>query len=209
MNSTTVYLCWILWALVLGGSAAWWGQRARRTVLGIFIDSRSRFSLSRFQITVWTILVFSLFAGFFFARVVSGLGAEALAIKIPNELLILMGITVGSTATATAVKVGKDLRATQPGATLSLKPPSVPRFSQVILEEEGSATGDEVSVTKFQNFWITVVVLVAYIVLASEQISAAATAQELSSLPKFDMTLNYLVGISHAGYIAGKLPDRR
>lgn len=65
------------------------------------------------------------------------------------------------------------------------------------------------SVTKFQNFWITVILLVAYMVTAFEHVGKAPTVAELTSLPDLHQSLNFLLGISHAGYIGGKLPDRK
>ncbi len=198
----SVYILWTVAAVVLVVSAAWIGSSARGNVLGILIDSRGRFSLSQFQIVLWTILVLSLLSGAFIARLLGGVD-NPLNITIPNELLIVMGISVGSTTVSGAIKASKDLK------QVAIKGKGgVSKFSQVFLVEEGTEA-ETIDVTKYQNFWLTLIAVVAYIATAVTYISTKTTIAELNSLPGFSDTLLTLLGISHAGYIAGKLPDRK
>lgn len=201
MNSGFVW--WGISAAVLIVAAAWIGRRApKANILGIFLDSRGRFSLSQFQIVLWTIVVLSLLAGVFFARLFAGV-PKPLDVKIPNELLIVMGISTGSAATAGAIKASKDIR----DVTIidSAKPPT---FAQVYLVEEGTQSA-VVDPTKFQNFWLTLIAIVAYVAMAVAHIAAKTAVADLNSLPGFEGTLVTLLGISHAGYLAGKLPDKK
>jgi len=199
---TAVYLWWFVSALVLVVAAGWIGRRAPHgNALGILIDSRGRFSLSQFQIALWTIVLLSLLTGVFVARLLARI-PQPLNIAIPNELLIVMGISVGSTAAAGAVKAGKDIR------NVSILSKDQPKFAQVYLTEEG--TGKEtVDITRFQNFWLTVIVVGAYVASVFTFIGATKTLGELASLPGFDKSLLTLLGISHAGYIAMKIPDKK
>lgn len=116
MNS--VYVWWAVSAGVLIFSAARIGKATHGNVFGLLIDSRGRYSLSQFQITLWTVLVLSLLSGVFFARLFGGV-SDPLGITIPNELLLVMGISVGSTTLAGAVKANKDLRGVPVNSTRS------------------------------------------------------------------------------------------
>ena len=198
---SSVYVWWAISAVVLIVSAGWAGHSAKKNFLGIFVDGRGRFSLSQFQIVLWTILVLSLLSGVFLARLVGGV-ENPLNITIPNELLIVMGISVGSAVASGAVKASKDLKDT----------PIIGRdeskFSQLYLVEEG--TGPEtVDITRFQNFWLTLIVVGAYLATVVAYIAAQTTLADINSLPGFSGTLVNLLGISHAGYIAMKIPDKK
>ncbi len=72
-----------------------------------------------------------------------------------------------------------------------------PRPAQLFLEEEGREADQVVSITKFQNFVFTLVVAFAYVVLTIK-------AQDYPVLPQ---QVLWLIGISHAGYVAGKVPN--
>ena len=198
---TSVYVWWGISAAVLVTSAAWLGRTVKQNILGILLDNRGRYSLSQFQIVLWTLVVLSLLSGVFFARVFGGV-ATPLNITIPNELLIVMGISVGSAATASAIKASKDLKDAR------IRTKDLPKFSQLYLAEEGSGP-ETIDVTRFQNFWLTLIVIVAYVATAVAYIAAQGTPAEITALPPFDPTLLGLLGISHAGYLAGKLPDQK
>lgn len=87
--------------------------------VGILIDSRNKLSLSRLQITLWTLLALSAFSTIALHRTiplltgeVSLFGAESggfdpLNIRFPEELLIAMGISTASLAGATYIKSTK------------------------------------------------------------------------------------------------------
>jgi hypothetical protein len=197
-----VYVAWVVSALVLIASAGWVGWKTKGNILGILVDSRNRFSLSRFQIVLWTIAVLSLLAGAFVGRLLAGV-ANPLNVAIPTELLAAMGISVGSAASASAIKAGKDLRgqASRSGRA--------PYFTQVVTTEEGSYVDRTVDIAKFQNFWMTILVVVAYISTASAYVAGFSSVADLTALPGFDPSLLILLGISHAGYLAGKLPDKK
>jgi hypothetical protein len=64
-----------------------------------------------------------------------------------------------------------------------------------------------IDVTKFQNFWITLILVGAYVVLAVATISSLSDIGQLMSLPGLSANLVSLLAISHAGYLAGKIPS--
>lgn len=196
---------WLVTAAVIVLLAVLLGNLVRHEPLGILIDSRGRYSLTQLQLVLWSIVVISLISGVFFGRMFANV-PSALDFTIPEEVLLLMGISVGSAVTATVVKAGKD--AARPAAIAASNTQDRPRFTQIFLVEEGELADRVVDVAKFQAFWITVVLVVAYVALAVAAIRAAPSPAEMTALPKVAGTFVTLLGISHAGYLAGKIPDR-
>lgn len=201
------FLAWGVSAAILVVLAAWIGHRHVRSVgiFGILIDSRGRFSLTHLQLTLWTVVVLSLLLGVFFGRLWQGV-PDPLGFDIPPGLLGVLGISVGSAVTASAVKAYKDtsvperVKASEPGGE------NAPSFGQIFLAEEGPLADRVIDIAKFQNFGITCVAVVAYIALAINTIRDAGSADKITSLPTFTAGLITLIGISHAGYVGGKLP---
>ena len=213
------YLFWGISAVVLLVLAALVGYRARfesldkPTIWGILIDVRERFSLNRFQLVMWTLLILSTFLGL----LVYNLGSDpGIALSIPGELLGLLGISIGSTTVAGAVKDYKDttrpekiaggknyIKRTKVAAwarakSVSLTPQS-PSFSQVFMEEEGSQGNNRtVSISKFQNFVFTLALGIIYVVLTVKA----------KGYPDLDEKVLWLIGISYSGYVGGKLPNK-
>jgi len=174
---------------------------------GILIDDRERFSLNRFQLTMWTILILSTFL----ALILANVGSPTAAMAIPNELLGLLGISLGTGVVAGAVKDGKnilrpgkigggpDFVARLPVAVRQpLNPGVPPRFAQVFLEEEGDAANKVVNVTKFQNFIFTIALGVVYVVLTYKARGYATFGEQAL----------WLLGISHGTYVGGKVPSK-
>jgi hypothetical protein len=168
-----------------------------RTVLGILIDSRVRFSLTHFQTVVWTLLILS---GLIAVLIVTG---DFSKLQIDAALLGLMGISAGSAVLGTGVKAAKDSGGSSADvARMGHKLPDgttvKPRFSQIWLEEEGKLADRVVSVTKFQNFIFTLVLVAIYCKLAVDA----------GGLPELPESVVWLIGISHAGYVGGKVPNK-
>jgi hypothetical protein len=207
---TTILVAWAASALALLALAMTLGMRLRpsRGPLGILIDARGRYSLTHLQIVVWSIVVLSLVSGLFWGRLVDGV-PDPLGFSIPDQVLGLLGISAGSAVTAMAVKAGKDAtptgRSRVAASSMALDPP---RFSQVFLMEEGACADHVIDVTKFQNFIITLTLVVAYVAMGVDMIARADRPAQLTALPTFSGTLLALLGISHGAYVAGKLPSQ-
>ncbi len=82
--------------------------------IGVLIDSRSKISLSRLQITLWTVMVLSAYLTMALPRVAAMVGdhptmttEEALNITFPEELILAMGISATSFAGASLIKSNK------------------------------------------------------------------------------------------------------
>lgn len=197
----TFQVAWPISALVLLVVAWGIGKAANGSALGILIDDRGRHSLTHFQTVLWTITILSSLVAVFVAR-----GFDASSLVIPRELLGLMGVSAGSAVLSTAVKATKDALGSR--AAVAFDGREVVRFdgskdtiraklSQIWLQEEGDQADHVVSITKFQNFVFTLVVFVAYV----------GIAWRTSGLPSLPDNVVWLIGISHAGYVGGKVPD--
>ena len=206
-----LYWGWGISAVVLIIAAGWAGRRSKGTYLGFLIDERNQYSLSKFQVTLWTTLVLSLIGGVVIGRIFHG--GDALGFKIPDELLIVMGISLGSGAAAAVVKADQDNRAALRAAALGVTAPTPAplasaTFRQMLAVEQGGVAIETVDLTKFQNFWITLILVAAYIALAANSFNKLVSPSDIKALPGFDGTFVTLLGISHAAYLAGKLPSR-
>lgn len=95
----------LIWAIVAAVAvlviAAAVGLSKGKTVFGVLIDGRGKYSLSRLQILLWTAMVVGGYFGIAFPKLEF--------ITIPNEVLGLLGITLGSTVVSTAIKANQIL----------------------------------------------------------------------------------------------------
>lgn len=183
------------------------GTEGKGSWLGVLIDERQRFSLTHLQIVLWSLLVLSLLAAMFLARWIGGVSpGELLKIQIPPEILSLAGISGGSAVVATAIKSPR----TQSVRTQSRDPKTNKRnptqFSQVFMVEEGENIDKVIDVTKFQNFFLTLIAVAAYGIMTA---AALATTPVPSAFPGFTSDLLWLIGISHAAYVGGKFPEKK
>lgn len=217
VHPTAFYTSWAVAGVILLVFAALLGRATGYGPVGILIDQRGRYSLNRLQLVLWTLLVLSTFLGLFFGLLFSvgfgGLNKKEVfdaVFNIPPNLLVLMGISVGSATTAGAVKSAKDAsgKVQEAGvlpatATAAVAPPGTkvpPHFSQVFLQEEGSQIDNIIEVTKFQNFFFTIALAITYVVLVANLKSPG--------YPEFSDKVLWLLGVSHAGYIGGKMPTK-
>jgi len=121
----------VLWGLgilimvILLGLA---GREIKGRWTGALIDSRNKFSLSRLQMTLWTIMVLSAYLAVAMPRVLAMLGSnptlsqeQALNIQFPEELLFAMGISAASFAGADLIKNTKKNKTLQIAAKPDLE----------------------------------------------------------------------------------------
>ena len=202
MDSYSFHIWWCISVVALLLLAYLVGRQGKRGTLGIFIDGRGRYSLTHFQIVLWTIVILSSVIGILISH-----GFDTKDLQIPPQLLGLMGISAGSGVLATGVKGTKD----GPGSTANIarsgtftlsggvQTTIVPRFAQIWLEEEGDQADKVVDITKYQNFIFTLVIIGVYV----------AMAWKSGKLPTLPDNVVWLIGISHAGYVGGKIPNKK
>jgi hypothetical protein len=199
-----IYVSWGVSGAVLLVLAVVVGIAANKRIDGILIDKRGRYSLTHFQLCLWTITILSLLSGVFFGRLVHGV-TDPLDITIPGRVLGLLGISLASGVTATTVKRTKDITH---GDSVSVSGGTEypPRLAQMFFAEEGAFANQIVDISKFQGFVVTVLLVVAYIAVSVNRIGAAPSAQALNSLPDLSSTWLVLLAISHGAYVTAKIP---
>jgi len=191
---------------------------------GLIIDNRNRVSLSKFQATAWTVLILSAFITAILARVMNGID-NAADIGIPGNLLAVMGISATSlvaTPVILNVKSGQYAGDGQADATsnkladggqnsvgLVYARPNVAQASWLDMfrgEEVNNAASPDLG--KIQQFLITIGVLITYGAtlwhMFGGPVPPQAPSTWLNNLPEFSRDTAWLVGISHAGYLAYK-----
>lgn len=197
---------WGICAGVLLVAAGLLGAWVRNKPLGILVDNRGRYSLAHFQMVTWTIVVLSLIAAVTVARVLNPASqATALEFAIPSTLLLVMGISLGSAVGASAIKGTKDQA--RPDAIAASNDDDKPRLLQLFTLEEGALADKAIDIGKFQNFWLTLILVMGYVALTVSQLRGVE-ANLITALPDFTDSMITLLAISHAGYLANKLPNR-
>lgn len=143
-----------------------------------------RYSISRFQVWLWTAVILSSYTFIFFTK-----GA---IVAIPSTLIGLMGISVGSIVTATSIAVRKKDQNRDPGSPASSASGSTPdeqNWLASMLSENGSP-----SAMRLQMFAWTIAMTVFFV-------WQAVTTATLWDIPP---SLLALMGVSHGGYLIDK-----
>lgn len=191
---------------------------------GWMIDERNRMSLSRMQMGLWTVVVLS---GFFAAALANLAGRQPnpIAIALPPELWLLMGISTTSLvasplirSTKTEPKANDDQKAQQlellakqgvdqtkvdnTGLIVTNKEPKDALWSDLFKGEE---TGNVAlfDLGKIQMFYFTLVLVLTYAMALGYQFATATSA--IHEFPGLDSSIIALLGISHAGYLVNKV----
>src|SRR5262249_35289596 len=92
-----------------------------------------------------------------------------------------------------------------PSETQNGKKVIKPHFSQVFMQEEGAQIDQVIDVAKFQNFILTLALGITYVVLLWQ---LPKPGYPNLDLPQGQGNILWLLGISHAGYLGGKLPTK-
>lgn len=206
-----VTLCGIGWTAV----GRWWA---------VLIDDRNKFSLSRLQLVLWTVLVLSAFFATALARLAAGV-PDPLGIAVPETLWWLMGISTTSlvgTPLVRSVKTNRQPLPSERAATLHQVSSGGPargqpqpetrglivqnvsveaaRWTDLFMgEETGNAAQPDMG--KIQMFFFTVVLVVAYGLALARNFQSGTLP---SQLPELHGSMLALLGISHAGYLVNK-----
>jgi hypothetical protein len=203
MAQYAFHVWWAICFVLLLFVASWIGRKANLGPLGILIDRRGRYSLTHFQVVVWTLLILSSLLGVLLSK-----DFDPAGLRLSAELLGLMGISAGSAVLATGVKATKDALGSNAqvawvGRTIKrrdgVEDTIEAHFAQIWLEEEGAMADKVISITKYQNFVITLVVVAFYVSITWKQAALP------NNLPE---SVVWLIGISHAGYVGGKVPNQ-
>lgn len=210
------------WLATVGASIAGFGvmgMAANGRPAGILIDGRNVLSLSRLQACAWTILVLPAIAAAAAWNLHLAQG-QALDLAIPQQLIIAMGISLGSlTATPAllSLKAQTPPAASQVAAASAVMAPAGAAGSAVTMgtlvgrqctqdaswldlfrgEEVGNAGSPDIG--KVQKFLFTALLVGIY---AAALWHAFGTSDApYSGLPPLSDDFVWLLGVSHAGYL--------
>lgn len=107
---TAAFLAWAGISLVMLGLLIVLGH-ARGHWFGAFIDGRNRYSLSKIQITLWTITVLGSWLAIAMTRAASGIEAgQILQVSIPGSIVAALGLSSASFAFSTGIKSAQSNR---------------------------------------------------------------------------------------------------
>lgn len=175
---------------------------------GVLIDQRNRMSLARLQLVLWSLLVISAVMTEGTVNAMWSLVPDALKnplnISVPPEMWILLGL---SGASAVAVPVVLGAKAQQ--GTLSVNGLGDHAWRDIFYGDE-TGNDDQVDFSKVQQFFLTVVLVIAYaveiaaIMLHPSAPADVAGAKAMLYFPALDKGLVALMGVSQLAYIGYK-----
>ncbi len=151
LGSLAPVIRWLLILLLMIGFLALLGWRRHQRLDGFLIDARYKMSLSRFQLTLWTLVAFSAFFTLALDRTIglltkSNPGIDPLAINFPDELLLALGISTVSLAGSSFIKARKTQSET--GRSLELITDEASRLSK---EQRDARTNLNASLKKLEE----------------------------------------------------------
>jgi hypothetical protein len=193
------------------------------SALGFALSGQNRYSLSRAQVTAWTIVVFGTLLGAAEWNLIAH-ADNALSIEIPNPVLAMLGISIFTAVAAPAITSVKaqatqatddQIAAAKARSALAGQPePNIRAVGPVLANEQPASaswhdlfTGDDVSVaglvdiSKLQQAALTLIILAIYFAMAMQSFGAG---HAITSLPAVGESAAYLLAISNAGYLAYK-----
>jgi hypothetical protein len=178
--AVAVALVWLLWRSIGPRSAS----GLMRNPLAAFLidDQTNSYSLSRFQLMVWsTVIVFGYVHLYFSRQLVQGVPGLP---PIPDGVPTLLGLSAGTTVLAVGATLARGSKGAGP-----VKPTAADLIS----------VGGTVVPERVQFLVWTLLGAAGFlgIVLAAEPTT-------ISALPEVPQSLLYLMGVSSAGYLAGK-----
>lgn len=214
--------CWV--ATAAGMVLFVWGLgwRSSQRLAGVIIDNRNKESLSKLQITSWTILILSaIVAAAAYNIGTQGFGS-ALDFEVDPNLWALLGISTASfigtplvlghkAATKTAdpgqLSVMQAKLGTAATAQGHVQVNASPRDASWLDLFRGDEVGNAATLdlSKVQNFLITLITLAVYAgALGNMLVTAWKQPHGITALPPLSQGFVYLLAISHGGYLVYK-----
>lgn len=207
------------------------GIDVAETPLGIILSGRNTYSLSRLQMSLWTVLALSALVGVAVSRAWGigdvGTPTTALSINIPGELLAAMGIsyfTGFAAPAALSIKAQTPSTAAQVNLASNRLGESIYADGSVVnrplnatakiadmVQGDDLATAGTVDLSKVQQLLITLLLVGIYFVMLVGLFNGdpkAALVDGKTQLPPFSKDFLTLLGLSHAGYLAYKVAPR-
>ena len=173
--------------------------------LGLFIDDRNKMSLSRFQIVLWSVLIFSAFL----ATALTNLPlvknpTAALNISIPPEILTILGISTTSLVGAPLILNNKPENQVDRNGPGTNDPAGQPSWFDMFKGDDTS-NANYLDLSKVQLFYSTLILALVYALALGSQLMVVDPKHPLiDAFPAVNATIVGLFGISHAGYLTYK-----
>jgi hypothetical protein len=178
---------------------AWMSIRGTGYGIARFLVGRdNRYSKSKLQIAMWFGIVIVSYLGALYLRWWTSIPSLIGGVDIPENLLLLSGISALSFAGAKGIAQGKQNRAAAAGVVA--KPPAdQPRFpSDLVSDDSGQP-----DIGDFQMVVITLIAVGVYVVQIFDFLSLLNMTAQVS-MPDVDPTLLGIFGISHGTYLTKK-----
>lgn len=193
-------------------------------LFGWLINEQNRMSLSRLQMFMWTVLIMSAFVTAVLGNLHFKHYQEAVAIAIPKELWLAMGISITSLVGSGLIQEGKqkkepkDLDLQENKRNGVLEKAQKPALNDLIRGEE-VGNCDIIDLTRLQNLLITFVLIGTYaaslyvmfttLLTVTANVPDVALNFPIKSFPELGSSAIALLTISHAGYLAAKAIDNQ
>lgn len=181
--------------------------------LGLLVDQRNRVSMSRAQLAIWSLLIIS-------AVITEGTlnvflwhpgpvgDPGPLDLQIPASVWGLLGLSGASAIGAPLILIGKG------GDAVAKKPKNTQTLLDAVHSDD-AASADCLDLSKLQNLFLTLAVVLVYAIAIGKSIAEAGTADQsgalaLARFPDLGAGFVALLGVSHATYLGYKgIPQKR
>lgn len=200
---------WLLDLATLTLLVGFIGVASGKGPVGFLIDDRNKLSLSRLQVTLWTLVVISAVASIVLIKLAAG---ESPDVEIPEPLLWAIGISgtaLAGTAVIQHVKEDPARTPSQPrtanlrGLIVVNPTPAAAGWTDLFMgEEEGNF--DRLEIGKVQMFYFTVIAVIVYGLSILELLGGETSTGGIESLPALSGGLVALLGLSNGIYLAKK-----
>jgi hypothetical protein len=195
------------WLLTLAATLGLFAAIAKVAGKPLLTDERGRWSLSRLQLLSWTgFLLPTLWA--MVVLKFQAAAADPLAINMNDNLWALMGISAASFVSSPILLERK--RSSGVLEARAIDPDALSGANATSGEVRDLFRGEEISISKVidisrvQMFLFTAMALFVYFILCWRMFTNVAAVS--LQLPPMSEGLVTLIGISHATYLAGKIP---
>ena len=160
-----VYAIWIAAIVLITAIVATIGRMKNGKVLGIAIDGRHKYSLSRLQMTFWTILVIATIYTFTLWNL--GFSTAPMNFVVPPVLWALMGISSISLVGSPLILNNKPV-----SEVVKIASPVHAQWSDLIAGEE-NGNRETIDLARVQMLLITIIVGISYTILIAMELARA------------------------------------
>lgn len=164
----------------------------------LYLGADNRYSSSKFQTVLWFGLVVSAYIAIVSHRIMAAGWNYVGGVDIPQNLLILSGISVLTFTAAKAITSGKVERAATEGKLEIKAPADAPKATDLINDDSNRTDlGD------FQMVAITILAVIIYAISAVEFMESIEF-RRVVTMPDVDATLLSIFGLGQAAYLGKK-----